>query len=91
MRISGITVRTVRVNIDCSFEIAITCPVKTEKNGNLIEVYEGGIQTWNTSQLNPLFHTFAEFRPIVIRAVAWQSTDLLVVNAQFSPNDSVNQ
>ena len=45
------------------------------------------IPTPNTGQLNPLFHTFAEFRLIVNRIVAWQSTDWLAVNAQFSPND----
>ena len=41
------------------------------------------IRTPNTGQLNPLFHTFAEF---LNRVVARQSTDLLVANAQFSPN-----
>ena len=45
------------------------------------------IPTPNTGQLNPVFHTFAEFRPIVNRIVAWQSTDWLAANAQFSPND----
>ena len=40
----------------------------------------------NTGQWNPLFHTFAEFRPIVNRVVAWQSTDWLADNAQFSPH-----
>ena len=45
------------------------------------------IPTLNTGQLNPLFHTFAEFRLIVNRIVAWQSTDWLAANAQFSPND----
>ena len=44
------------------------------------------IQTPNTGQLNPPFHTFTEFRPIVNRIVAWQSTDWLAANAQFSPN-----
>ena len=44
------------------------------------------IPTPNTGQLNPLFHTFAEFRLIVNRIVAWQSTDWLAANAQFSPN-----
>ena len=44
------------------------------------------ISTLNTGQLNPLFHTFAEFRLIVNRIVAWQSTDWLAANAQFSPN-----
>ena len=44
------------------------------------------IRTPNTDQLNPLFHTFAEFRPIVNRVVAQQSTDWLAANAQFSPN-----
>ena len=47
------------------------------------------IPTPNTGQLKPLFHTFAEFRPIVNRVVARQSTDWLAVNAQFSPNASV--
>ena len=42
------------------------------------------IRTPNTGQLNPLFHTFAEFRPIVNRVVAWQSSDWLAANAQFS-------
>ena len=45
------------------------------------------ILTPNTGQLNPLFHTFAEFRLIVNRIVARQSTDWLAANAQFSPND----
>ena len=40
----------------------------------------------NTGQLNPLFHTFVEFRLIVNRIVARQSTDWLAANAQFSPN-----
>ena len=44
------------------------------------------IPTPNTGQLNPLFHTFPEFRLIVNRIVTWQSTDWLVANAQFSPN-----
>ena len=44
------------------------------------------IRTLNTDQLNPLFHTFAEFRSIVNRVVARQSTDWLVANAQISPN-----
>ena len=44
------------------------------------------IQTPNTGQLNPLFHTFAKFRPIVNRVVARQSTGWLAANAQFSPN-----
>ena len=44
------------------------------------------IQTPNTVQLNPLFHTYAEFRPIVNRVVAPQSTDWLAANAQFSLN-----
>ena len=39
----------------------------------------------NTGQLNALFHTFAEFRLIVNRIVARQSTDWLAGNAQFSP------
>ena len=45
------------------------------------------IPTLNTGQLNPLFHTFAEFRLIVNRIVARQSTDWLAANAQFSPNE----
>ena len=44
------------------------------------------IPTPNTGQLNPLFHTFAEFRLIVNRVVAQQSTDWLAANAQFFPN-----
>ena len=44
------------------------------------------ILTPNTGQLNPLFHTLAEFRPIVKRVVARQSTDCLAANAQLSPN-----
>ena len=44
------------------------------------------IPTPNTGQLNSLFHTFAEFRLIVNRIVARQSTDWLATNAQFSPN-----
>ena len=47
------------------------------------------ILTLNTGQLNPLFHTFAEFRLILNRIVAWQSTDWLAANAQFSPNDEI--
>ena len=47
------------------------------------------IPTLKTGQLNPLFHTFAEFRLIVNRIVARQSTDWLAANAQFSPNDCV--
>ena len=46
------------------------------------------IPTPNTGQLNPLFHTFAEFRLIVNGIMAWQSTDWLAANAQFSPNVS---
>ena len=45
------------------------------------------IRTPNTGQLNPLFHTLAEFRPTVNRVVARQSTDSLAASAQFSPND----
>ena len=45
------------------------------------------IRTPNTGQLNPLFYTFAEFRRIVNRVVARQSTDWLAANAQFSPDD----
>ena len=44
------------------------------------------IPTPNTGQLVPLFHTFAEFTLRVNRIVAWQSTDWLAANAQFSPN-----
>ena len=44
------------------------------------------ISTLNTGQLNPLFHTFAEFRLIVNRIVARQSTDWLAANVKFSPN-----
>ena len=47
------------------------------------------IPTLNT-ELNPLFHTFAEFRLIVIRIMARQSTDWLAANAQFSPNDNLS-
>ena len=36
--------------------------------------------------IESLFHTFAEFRLIVNRIVARQSTDWLVTNAQFSSN-----
>ena len=43
------------------------------------------IATLNTGQLNPLFHTFAEFRLIVNRIVARQSTNWLAASAQFSP------
>ena len=39
----------------------------------------------NTGKLNALFYTFAEFRPIVNRVAARQSTDLFVANGQFSP------
>ena len=45
-----------------------------------------GIGTPNTGQLSPLLHTFVEFRPIVNRVVARQSTDGLTTNVQFSPN-----
>ena len=48
------------------------------------------ILTPNTGQLNPLFHTFAEFRLILNRIVPWQPTDWLAANAQFSPNDDFN-
>ena len=44
------------------------------------------IRTPNTGQFNPLFHTVVEFRPIVNRVVARQSTDWLAASAQFSPN-----
>ena len=43
------------------------------------------IPTPNPGQLNPLFHTFVEFRLIVNRIIARQSTDWLGANAQFSP------
>ena len=43
----------------------------------------------NTGQLNPLFHTSAEFGPIVNGVVVRQSTDWLAANAQFSPYDFV--
>ena len=46
------------------------------------------IRTPNTGQLNPLFHTFAEFRPIVNRVVARQSIDWLAGNAHFSPHEN---
>ena len=44
------------------------------------------IPTPNPGQLNLLFHNFAEFRLIVNKIVARQSTDWLAANAQFSPN-----
>ena len=44
------------------------------------------ILTPNAGQLSPLFRTFAGFRLIVNRIVAWQSTDWLAADAQFSPN-----
>ena len=40
----------------------------------------------NAGQLNLLFHTFAEFRLIVNRVVARQSTDWLTANAQVTPS-----
>ena len=43
------------------------------------------------TELNPLFHTSAEFRLIVNRIVARQFTDWLAANAQFSPNDMAVQ
>ena len=43
------------------------------------------IPTLNTGQLNPLFHTFAEFRRIVDEVVVLRSTDWLAVSAQFCP------
>ena len=46
------------------------------------------IQTLSKGQLNPLFQTFAEFRPLVNRVVARRSTDCLAANSQFSSNDS---
>ena len=48
------------------------------------------IPTPNADQLNPLFHTFAEFRLIVNRVEAWQSTDWLETNAQFSLSVTVD-
>ena len=45
------------------------------------------IPTPNTHQLSPMFHTFAEFRPIGNRVVARHSTGWLAAYAQFSPND----
>ena len=47
------------------------------------------ITTPNTGQMNPLFHTFAEFSLIVNRIVVRQSTDWSAANAQFSPNERV--
>ena len=44
------------------------------------------ISTPNKGQLNPLFHIFAEFRPIVHRVVARQSPFWSAGNAKFSPN-----
>ena len=44
----------------------------------------------SNTELNPLFHTFAEFRLIVNRIVVRQSTDWLAANAQFSPNAHVS-
>ena len=41
------------------------------------------IRTAKKGQLNPLFHTFAGFRPIVNRFVARQSTDWSAANAQI--------
>ena len=46
------------------------------------------IPTPNTGQLNPLFHTFVEYRLIVNRVVVRQSTDWLAANAQFFPNEN---
>ena len=37
------------------------------------------------TEVNPLFHTFAEFRLVMNRVAARQSTDWLAANAQFSP------
>ena len=45
---------------------------------------EKQISTPNTGQLNSLYHTFGEFRLIVNRTVARQSTDWLAANAEFS-------
>ena len=42
------------------------------------------ILTLTTGQLDSLFHTFAEFTPVVHRVVAQQSTDWLAANAHFS-------
>ena len=42
------------------------------------------LRTPDTGQLNPLFYTFAEMRPIVNRVVAWQTNDWLAANAKFS-------
>ena len=69
------------------------CSKRCVCNGHLITRKSLGdflwIQTPNTDQLNPLFHTFAEFRLLVNRDVARQSTDWLVANAQFSPNETI--
>ena len=48
------------------------------------------IRTPNTGQLNPLFNTFLELRPVVNSVVARQSTNWLATNAQFSPNAENN-
>ena len=45
------------------------------------------IQPPTSGLLNPPFHTFAEFRPIVNRIVVRHATDWLAANAKFSPND----
>ena len=45
------------------------------------------IRTPNTGQLNHLYHTFAEFRPIVNSVVVRQPTDWLAANAQLSPDE----
>ena len=44
------------------------------------------IRTSSTDQLNPMFHTFAEYRPMVNRIVSPQSTDWLPTSGQFSAN-----
>ena len=41
------------------------------------------IPTPNTGQLNPMFNTLAEFRLIVNRIAAWQSTDWLAAKHNF--------
>ena len=47
------------------------------------------IPTLNIDKLNPLFHTFAEFRLLVNRVLARQSTDWFEANMQFSNNDTL--
>ena len=53
------------------------------KKWNVFKMY---IHSPNTGQLNPLFHTFAEFRQMVNSVEARQSTDWLATDAQSSPN-----